>query len=187
MRLPLSLLCLFSLFGCVATQEKHAQIDDRPGPIHSDIELVRHFLDALYRPSDTAYRVIADAESEEMMGHIPLAERNRSLRNCLDQLRHAPTRIIMVTLHSGDRPEPWGSNLSLYSYDARTGGFTSKEPHKIGGEASDMWIDVRHWPNGTRLVSLSHTWIDDFKSNTFHLRKWEQTFRFAIAIEPLID
>ena len=64
---------------------------------------------------------------------------------------------------------------------------TSHSPHEIGDDKADMWIRIDHWSNGTRLVSLSSTWIDDLKDNIFHLRKGERKFRFAIAIEPLID
>lgn len=188
MRLLITLLCLLALFGCAATQQDRAsKVSDKPDLVPSDIDLVRHFLDSLYRSGDTSYRVIPDAESEESTGHIPLAKRNQDLSNRINQLRHAPSRFITVNLQSGDRPEPWGSGLFLYSYDTKTGDLAFERPHKIGDNASDMWIDVRQWPNGTQVVSLTHTWADDFKDNIFHLRKGERTFRFATAIEPLID
>lgn len=179
----ISLFCLFALLGCVATPQEQAHVEGKRALIPSDIELVRDFLDALYRPGQTLYRVTADADSEEAVGDT--AGRNRKLSARMQQLRIAPSQTITVNLYSGDRPEPWGSDHFLYLYDRRTGGFTVEGPHALDRSSADMWIDVRHWPNGTRLVNLSNTWIDDFKDSIFHLRLAEKTFRLAIAIEPV--
>jgi hypothetical protein len=188
MKLAITALSLLALFGCASTQDsKRDQNSNHPNLITADTKIVNCFLDALYRPGRTPYRVVPDAEADEGMSHIYGDERNRVLRTRLNQLRRAPTAVILVNLHSGDRPEPWGSEVFVYSYDTKTGDFAVVGPHKVGDNSSDMWIDVRHWPNGTRLVNVSHAWINDFKDNIFHLRSGEQTFRFAVAIEPLTD
>ncbi len=185
MRSLFAILMSMVFTGCVATQGDRVAVSERPDLVATDSALAQHFLDALYRPNSTKYRVIADAASEKSMGHIPLTKRNRDLSIRLSELRQAPASNIRVNLHSGDRPEPWGSDIFVYSYNTRTGEFVKVRRHRIEDDSSDMWIDVRHWPNGTRLISLSFTWIDDLKNNTFHLRSGERTFRFAIAIEPL--
>lgn len=185
MRFLYALLGLIALSGCATIRDKPAQGGDRTNLLASDVELVRHFLDALYRPASTAYRVIPDAESEEeSMRHIPLAKRNRNLSDRLNQLRHAPFSVLRINTHSGDRPKPWGSGIFVFSYSTRNGEFTFVRPHEIGDASANMWVDVRHWPDGTRLVCLSLTWIDDSKNNIFHLRSGQETFRFAIASEP---
>jgi hypothetical protein len=146
---------------------------------------VRCFLDALYRPKSTYYQVFPDAASETGMAHIPLAQKNQDLHDRLDQLRRAPQPTITVNIHFADRTQPRDSGFVLYSYDTGTGGFTAQGIHEIGDVSPNMWMTIRHWPNGTRLVNLRNTWIEDSKDNIFHLRRGEQAFRFAIAIAPL--
>jgi len=188
MKLAITALSILALFGCASNRDgKRDQNSNHHNVISNDIEIVSGFLDALYRPGRTPYRVVPDADADEGMGHISVNERNRELSNRLNQLRRAPSAVILITLHSGDRPEPPGSEVFVYSYDTKTGDFAVVGPHKIGDSSSNMWIDVRHWPNGTRLLNVRHTWINDFKDNIFHLRRGEQTFRFAVAIEPLTD
>ena len=173
MRILFALFGSVVLVGCTTTSESPP--DAKPGRVRiaTDIDLVRHFLDALYRPDRTTFCV------------IPVADRNQDLRARLHQLRRAPSPVIRVIVLSGDRPGSWSSGHSVYSYDTATGRFAATGVHKAGQDESDMLIDVRHWPSGTRLLNLSNTWIDDFKDNIFHLRKGEETFRFAIAIEPV--
>ncbi|MEK7951763.1 hypothetical protein [Luteolibacter soli] len=189
MKLALALFGWIALVGCVSTPETPASSNEkgRIEMIASDIDLLRHFLDALYRSASTPYRLISDAASEQSMAHIPVADRNLELTDRLNELRRAPHPVITINVQSGDRPEPWGSGFTLYSYDTRTGKLAAVGPYKLGQDTADMWIDVRHWPGGTRLISLRFAWIHDLKDNIFHLRKDERTFRFAVADEPLME
>ncbi len=187
MRLLFVSFGLIGFVGCTATSESWSRAKPKVALNQSDVELVAQFLNALYRTGHTPYRVIADVASEDWMPNLPLAKRNEELRKRLNWLRRAPQSVIKVNLHSGDRPKPWGSGIFVYSYNTATGEFESTGVYKTGKATSDLWIDVRHWSEGTRLLCLSHSWIDDFKDDIFHLREGERTFRFAIAIEPLID
>lgn len=176
-----------ALGGCASQTESHPTSTASPKPIDQDIKLTTDFLEALLRPERSKYRVIVDADSEESMRHIPLAIRNKQLQGRLAMLRTPPRRLITVNVHSADIPKPWGSGYYIYAYDTGSGDLAERGSHEIGGDQSDMWIRIDHWPSGTRLVSLSFTWIDDTKNDIFHLRQGENTFRFAIASEPLID
>jgi hypothetical protein len=158
----------------------------RPNLVNQDIKLATHFLKALLGPNQSEFRVVVDADSEQSMKHIPLATRNRQLQERLTLLRTPPTRAITVNIYSADLPKPWGSDHWVYSFDAESGELAELGRHEVGGDDSDLWIRIDHWPNGTRLVSLSFSWINDLKSDTFHLRHGEKKFRFAITSEPLI-
>jgi hypothetical protein len=152
----------------------------------SDVQLAHRFLDSLFRPDKSSYNLIVDASSEEMLGHIPLTKRNRDLRARLVQLRAAPA-VIRVVLHSGDQPPPWGSSLWRYVYDRQTGGFIEEGRWEPARRSHDLSMDIRHWQDGTRLVSLSVVWLADLNHDTFHLRRSENMFRFVISIVPCID
>ncbi|MBL9130509.1 MAG: hypothetical protein JNG86_04870 [Verrucomicrobiaceae bacterium] len=152
----------------------------------ADVQLARHFLDSLYRPKQSSHDVIVDAGCEKALSHLPLAKRNRDLRARLDRLREAPA-VIQVVLQSGDQPPPWGSSLWRYVYDRETGAFTEAGAFDPAQRSHDMAMDIRHWPNGTRLVSLNVRWLPDLDNDTFHLKRSETTFRFAISIIPCLD
>lgn len=155
----------------------------------SDLKLAERFFHALYRPRHSSDRIVVDASAEDSFGHIPLVTRNRELAARLDTMRQPP-RPLRLVVHSGDRPEPYGSSHFVYTYDAATGKFTALGPHSFGvdtPDSSNMWLDIRHWPDGTRLVCVSHWWINDLRDDIFHLRQGESKFRFAVASIPIID
>ena len=173
------------LCGCATQTEGQPTSTGRPKMVEQDINLAAHFLNALLRPNQSEFRVIVDADSEESMGHVPLATRNRQLRERLSLLRIPPTQVIKVNIYSADFPKPWGSDHYVYSFDTKSGELAEMGRHEVGEGDSDLWIRIDHWPNGTRLVSLSLSWIKDSKDDIFHLRQGEKSFRFAVASEPL--
>jgi hypothetical protein len=185
MKRLVALIGLIALAGCHIPLNERIDASDAGVMSDSDLDVARNFLDALYRPNNTSYQVYPDASSEEGMGHIPLAARNQVLRERLNQLRRAPGSIIAVNLDIPDQIRPDDSRHVLYSYDTSTGRFEAASKHKIGDVSTNMWITIKNWPNGTRLVNLRQTWIDDDKDSIFHLRCGEQSFRFAIAIAPV--
>lgn len=180
-----TLMSLIAVAGCAIP--KNMRIDPSPPIVVnvSGLDVARNFLDALYRPNDTSFQVSPDAASEAGMGHIPLASRNQDLQERLNQLRRAPVSIIAVNLDIPNSVQPDDSRHVLYFYDTRTGRFTAANEHMNIDASPNMWITIRNWQNGTRLVNLKHTWIDDGKDNIFHLRREEQLFRYAIAIAPV--
>lgn len=187
MRFVVATILAIALGGCASQTESQPTSTSRPKLVDQDIKLATHFLQALLRPNQSEFRVIVDADSEESMRHIPLTTRNRQLQERLALLRTPPTRAIKVNIYSADLPKPWGSDHYVYSFDTESGELAELGRHEIGGDDSDLWIRIDHWPNGTRLVSLRFSWINDLKSDIFHLRQGEKKFRFAIASEPLID
>jgi hypothetical protein len=155
----------------------------------SDLKLAKRFLDALYRPRHSADSIVVDASSEQSLDHIPLRTRNRELASRLDVMRRAPDRIRLV-IYSGDRSAPYGSSPIVYTYAIETGVLSGVGPESSGAEPSerpDMCLDIRHWPDGRRLVSVSAWWINDGKHDIFHVRPGETKFRFVVASMPLVD
>ena len=188
MKIAIVAAAAFLLAGCSSPKSAPEQIRSTAME-PSDIKVATRFLDALYRPRHSPDRIIVDASAEESYAHIPLGVRNRELTSRLDLLRHPPERLRLV-INSGDRPEPFGSSHFIFEYDRLTGRLTSMGPHITGAATSDssnMWLDIRHWPDGTRLVCVTFWWINDQKDDIFHLRQGESKFRFAVSSIPLID
>jgi hypothetical protein len=186
MKLTLIAILSITLSGCSTMREGSITKAVGPRLVTEDIELATDFLNALLRPNDTSFRVIADADSEESMRHIPLATRNKELQGLLTSLRVPPNSTVTVNLQSAALPKPSGSDHYVYTFDTRSGKLDEVGLYKIGSDSADMWMQIIHWQNGTRLVSLSFTWVHDLKIHIFHLRAGEQTFRFAITTE-LVD
>lgn len=185
MKLALAAALSASICGCATLKDLPIENATKPKPVEQDIELATNFLNALYRPSASSFRVIADADSESSMKHVPLPVRNKELQDRLKLLMRPPNSVIKVNLRSTTLPEPSGSGHYIYTFDTNSGRLVEIGPHETGTNTADMWIRIDHWPNGTRLLSLSFTWIDDLKTNIFHLRSEERKFRFAIAVEPV--
>lgn len=165
------------------TSESTTEIQVHPELIASDIDLIRNFLDALYRPNQTSFRVICDASAQKGLEHIPLLKRNRILSDRLSQFKRPPRPILKINLYSIDIPRPLGSGHFVYSYNTLTGKFVRIGIYQVKENSVDMSISITRRLDGGFLVSLNNTWINDFKENAFFLRAGEQTFRFAIAVE----
>lgn len=131
--------------------------------------------------------MIVDADTDESMRHIPLATRDRQLQDRLALLRIPPARVITVNIYSADYPKPWGSDHNVYSFDTLSGELVEMGRHEASGNNTDLWLRIDHWPNGTRLVSLSVSWIKDSKNDIFHLRQGKKNFLFTDSSEPLAD
>jgi hypothetical protein len=178
----------FLLVGCGTQKPAGGQIHSTAME-PSDIKIAARFLDAVYRPRHTPDKIIVDASAEESHAHTPLGIRNRELASRLEIMRHPPEHLRLV-INSGDRPTPYGSSQFIFDYDRHTGRLTPLGPHITGSatsESSNMWLDIRHWPNGTRLVCASLWWINDSRRDVFHLRLGESKFIFAVSTIPLID
>jgi len=150
----------------------------------ADLALTQNFLDALFRPKHTVFRIVADASSESSNSRIE--DTNKILEKRIAMLRNlAEKPVLSIWIDSGDSPLPYGSGIVVFDYFTDSGTLVRRGPHLDMKNLGEILIDIRHWPNGTRLVNVSASVFDDFKVNIFHLRQKEEIFRFAIAIEPL--
>jgi len=177
---PLLIFCAaFSIIGCVT---KPTPIGSSHPPIaEADRLLAFQFLRALYRPTESRHRVIADASAEEAR-NIPLRQLRAELSSRLAILRAAPRDTLRVVIHSGDDSAHTGYLTGDFH---RTNGRFDVLPISTYSASHDLSIDVRHWPDGTRLVCVSCFWIGDMQHDIFHLRKDERIYRFAISAMPI--
>jgi hypothetical protein len=179
---PLLLLCAFCSMVACSTAPLPSKERSRPSIAESDRLLVLNFLRALYRPGASDLRIVADPNAEESWQSIPLRQRRAELKSRLATLRSAPKDVLRIVIHSGDDPKH--PTWLAADFTRSSGRFEviplSTYPNR------DLSIDVRHWPDGTRLVCVSCAWIGDMKDDIFHRHSGERIYRFAISSLPLM-
>ena len=183
---PLVLLCavcaVCSLVGC-STAPLSPTVSSHASITQSDRLLAFNFLRALYRPLASEYRIIIDSNAEESWRSIPLQQRRAELSTRLTALRAAPREVLRIGISSQADPAHRGYLTILFN---RTNGRIQVMPGSTFPWDADLRIDVRHWPDGTRLVCLSCSWMGDMKDDIFHRRSGERIYRFAISWLPLV-
>lgn len=145
-----------------------------------DSRLAFDFLHALYKPSTATHRIIIDV-SEPWHGWSQ-AKRRAELAARLKLLRQG-SQPLRVAIESGDQPHPYGSGFLVGLYHKPDGRFDVIQPAFVKDRA-DVWLDIRHWPNGIRLVSLMDERLKDDLDDTFHISPNTSTFRFVHSILP---
>lgn len=184
MKILIITLVILSLCGCSTTTKNTAGVS-HPKLVDLDINLAQQFLDALLRPTFTNYKVIVDTQSEISPKGIPEQTLKKELTNRLVKLRRSPKDVISINISSTNHPAPWGSGLYRYSYNTKSG-----ELKELGLDQSgidDLSISISRWKNDEGVITVgSYPWINDLKHSTFDFSSGRNTFRLAVAIEPLI-
>ena len=180
---PLLLFCAVCIIVGCSTVPLSPTDSDRPSIAEPDRLLAFHFVRALYRPGMSDHRIIADPNAEESWRSFPLRQRRAELSSRLTALRAAPRDVLGIVIHSGDDPR---HPAYLTVHFNRSNGRFELIPLSTYPANPDLSIDVRHWPDGTRLVCVSCSWIGDMKDDIFHRRRHERVYRFAISSLPLM-
>ena len=102
----------------------------------------------------------------------------------LEKLRSANGRII-VAIVSGDEPRPYGSTWMKKIYHSGEGRWEEFPKDIIPPSLPWLEIDVRHWPDGAKLLSVRASWMGDARHETFHRRPGHRAFRFIQSMVPL--
>ena len=185
MKLTRSILQTFAclMLASCASDNMPKVLRDTPALAPKDQRLALDFLQALHRPSSATHRIIIDAEPYPR--EWSYVRRREKLETRLKQL-HEDNRDghpIRVAIHSGDQPQPYGSGFLVGHYHPKNGRFDVIQPAGVKDRA-DIRLDIRHWPEGTRLISLSDERLKDYLQDDFHLLPGSKTFRFVRSVLP---
>jgi len=183
----------FLLFSCLllascVSNHMPEVLRSTPALAAEDQRLALNFLHALYRPSSATHRILIDAKTESYPHGWSHARRQESLESRLKQLRrdNRDDHPLRVAIHSGDQPQPHGSGFLVGNYQPNSGRFDVIQPAWVKDRA-DVSMDIRHWPEGTRLISLSDVRLKDYLDDAFHLSPGSKTFRFVLSLLPPHD
>lgn len=179
----LQTLAVLLLASC-ASRNAPEVLRSSPSVDKNDSRLALDFLRALYNPSTTPYRIIIDA-SEPYPHDWSHVKRRARLASRLKLLRQG-SQLLRVVIQSGDKPQPYGSGFLVGLYHKPNGRFEFIQPAFVKDRA-DVWLDIRHWPDGTMLFNLTDERLKDGLDDTFHISSNTSTFRFVHSVLPPID
>jgi hypothetical protein len=176
MRPTINLLLVCILIGCASPPALPVAIRAK------DTAIALNFLKALYSPESTDYRVIVSPDTQAMSANDSPSQHRIKLGRRLADLRQIKPQVIHLW---SDDPPPIGSSTFRYLYDQESG-----ELRSIANEEkvtdSHYRIEVRHWPDGQRLICLDR-WLQDLHGEQFRVDPDSTTIRYCAATIPIID